>query len=57
MSTGTTGKKMAEFRYFLWAADCLGDAEEIEADYIARGMKGGTGGDLSPDQPVCEYVF
>jgi hypothetical protein len=48
---------MAEFRYFLWAADCLGDAEEIEADYIARGMKGGTGGDLSPDQPVCEYVF
>ena len=40
-----------------WSADCLSDAEEIEADYIGKGMKGGTGGNLSPNQPVYIYVF
>ena len=38
-------------------ANCLSDAEEIEAEYIVKGMKGGTGGNLSPDQPVYVYVF
>jgi hypothetical protein len=38
-------------------ANCLSDAEEIEAEYIVKGMKGRTGGNLSPDQPVYVYVF
>ena len=40
-----------------WQADSLSDAQDIEAAFIARGMKGGTGGDLSRNKTVYVYVF
>ena len=40
-----------------WEADSLSDAQEIEADYIESGMKGGTGGNLSAYKTVFVYVF
>lgn len=43
--------------WFAWAADSLSDAQAIEADFIRRGMRGGTGGNLSPAKPVYVYVF
>lgn len=40
-----------------WKADSLSDAQDIEAHFINKGMKGGTGGDLSPFKAVYVYVF
>lgn len=40
-----------------WQADSLSDAQDIEAQFIKKGMKGGTGGDLSSRKTVYVYVF
>lgn len=40
-----------------WQADSLSDAQDIEAHFINKGMKGGTGGDLSRNKTVYVYVF
>lgn len=40
-----------------WEADSLSDAQDIEAHFINKGMKGGTGGDLSPHKTVYVYIF
>lgn len=40
-----------------WIADSLSDAQDIEAYFIDKGMKGGTGGDLSSRKTVYVYVF
>lgn len=42
-----------------WQADSLSDAQAIESHFINndKGMKGQTGGDLSPWSPVYVYVF
>ena len=40
-----------------WTAESLSDAQEIEAMFIKKGMKGGTGGDLSSRYTVYIYVF
>jgi hypothetical protein len=40
-----------------WKADSLKDAQEIEAHFIKKGMKGGTGGALVFYKPVHVYVF
>lgn len=44
------------FQY--WEADSLQDAQAIEAHFInQKGMKGGTGGDLSPKAKTYVYIF
>jgi hypothetical protein len=40
-----------------WEADSLSDAQDIERTFINRGMKGGTGGDLSSRYKTYVYVF
>jgi hypothetical protein len=40
-----------------WKADSLSDAQDIERHFINKGMKGGTGGDLSDRRTVYVYVF
>jgi len=40
-----------------WTADSLSDAEDIESHFNNKGMKGGTGGDLSASKTVYLYVF
>ena len=40
-----------------WEADSLSDAQDIELYFTDKGLKGGTGGDLSPDKTVFLYVF
>ena len=40
-----------------WQADSLSDAQDIESYFINKGMKGGTGGDLSPNKAIYVYVF
>ena len=40
-----------------WPADSLSDAQDIESFFIDRGMKGGPGGDLSPQKTVYVYIF
>mgnify|MGYP000105399640 CR=1 FL=1 len=41
-----------------WTADSLADAEEVESYFInTKGMKGGTGGDLSAQKTVYVYIF
>lgn len=40
-----------------WTPDSLRDAMDIEAHFIAKGMKGGTGGDLSPQKTAYVYVY
>jgi len=41
-----------------WVADSLSDAREIESYFInKKGMKGGTGGDLSARKKVHVYIF
>ena len=41
-----------------WTADSLSDAQEIESYFINdKGMKGGTGGDLSHYRTVYVYIF
>ena len=40
-----------------WTADSLSDAQDIERHFINKGMKGGTGGDLSSRKTVYVYVF
>lgn len=38
-------------------ADSLSDAQAVEANFIRRGMKGGTGGNLSPSLRTFVYIF
>ncbi len=41
-----------------WVADSLSDAQDIESYFInTKGMKGGTGGDLSARRTVYVYIF
>jgi hypothetical protein len=40
-----------------WEADSLPDAQAVEASFIRKGMKGGTGGDLSASLPTFVYLF
>jgi hypothetical protein len=40
-----------------WKVDSLSDAQDIEAHFIGKGMKAGTGGDLSSGQAIYVYVF
>ena len=40
-----------------WTADSMYDAQDIESHFIKKGMKGGTGGDLSNSKTVYVYVF
>jgi hypothetical protein len=40
-----------------WPADSLKDAQDIETLFIGKGMKGGTGGDLSDNETVYVYIF
>jgi hypothetical protein len=41
-----------------WTADSLADAQDIESHFINdKGMKGGTGGDLSAYKTVYVYIF
>lgn len=40
-----------------WTADSLADAQDIESHFINKGMKGGTGGNLSSNKTVYVYVF
>jgi hypothetical protein len=40
-----------------WEADSLSDAREIESQFIKRGMKAGTGNDLSTNKPVYVYIY
>jgi hypothetical protein len=46
------------FHWTQWTADSLADAQEIESYFInGKGMKSGTGGDLSPSKTVYVYIF
>lgn len=40
-----------------WESDSLSDAQAVEASFIQKGMKGGTGGNLSEALPTFVYVF
>jgi hypothetical protein len=40
-----------------WKADSLSDAQDIEKFFINKGMKGGTGGNLSALKTTFVYVF
>ncbi len=40
-----------------WTADSLSDAQDIESHFINKGMKGGSGGNLSASKTVYLYVF
>ncbi|MGD1156190.1 MAG: hypothetical protein ABSA41_10210 [Terriglobia bacterium] len=40
-----------------WTADSLSDAQDIESHFLKKGMKGGTGGDLSAKKTVYVYIF
>lgn len=51
-----TGKQSTTY-WSQWQADSLSDAHDIEAHFIGKGMKGGTGGDLSAKRTVYVYVF
>jgi len=40
-----------------WEAASLSDAQAIERHFISKGMKGGTGGNLSSSKTTYVYVF
>ena len=40
-----------------WEADSLSDAQAVEASFIRKGMKGGTGGNLSASLPIFVHLF
>jgi hypothetical protein len=40
-----------------WEADSLSDARAIESHFIAKGMDGGEGGDMSPYRTAYVYIF
>ncbi len=41
-----------------WTPESLADAQDIESHFInEKGMKGGTGGDLSASYTVYVYIF
>ncbi len=50
-------EKLSVTLWSQWQADSLSDAQDVEAQFIDKGMKGGTGGDLSPYKTVYIYVF
>ena len=43
--------------FLAWQADSLSDAQDVESFFINKGMKGGTGGNLSPNKTVYVYIF
>jgi hypothetical protein len=50
--------KKEDVKYWVaWEADSLSDAQDIEAHFINKGMKGGVGGDLSSWKTVYVYIF
>lgn len=52
----TNGKSTKNWEQ--WAADSLSDAQDIESHFInTKGIKGGTGGDLSARKTVYVYIF
>ncbi len=52
----TDGKSPTHWKQ--WVADSLSDAQDIESYFInTKGMKGGTGGDLSAQKTVYVYIF
>ena len=52
----TEGRRTMYWRQ--WIADSLSDAQDIESYFInTKGMKGGTGGDLSAAKTVYVYIF
>lgn len=51
------GGKQNTKRWIVWLADSLADAQDIEAHFIALGMEGGTGGDVSSGAPIYVYIF
>ena len=53
----TETEKQITIYWSQWTADSLADAQEIEAYFINKGMKGGTGGDLSARRAVYVYIF
>jgi hypothetical protein len=40
-----------------WTADSLSAAQAVEAHFIEKGMKGGTGGNLSALYTTYVYIF
>ena len=40
-----------------WTADSLSEAQEVESHYINKGMKGGTGDNLSAHKTVYVYIY
>jgi hypothetical protein len=40
-----------------WEADSLSSAQQVEAHFINKGMKGGTGGDMSARMTAYVYIF
>jgi hypothetical protein len=52
---GDEGESVTHWTY--WTADSLSDAQDIEAHFINKGMKGGTGGNLSFNKTVYVYIF
>lgn len=53
----TETEKQSTTAWSHWATDSLSDAQAIEAHFIDKGMKGGTGGDLSAQKTVYVYIF
>ena len=50
------GKSVEYWRQ--WVADSLSEAQDIESCFInEKGMKGGTGGDLSSRKAVYVFIF
>jgi hypothetical protein len=50
-------EKQSTSAWTQWTAGSLPDAQDIESHFINKGMKGGTGGDLSAKRTVYVYVF
>lgn len=50
-------KKSTEY-WKQWQADSLAEAQDLESYFInKKGMKGGTGGDLSSNRRIYVYIF
>ena len=43
--------------WHVWEAESLTDAQNLESHFIALGLKGGTGGNLSERKTVYVYIF
>jgi hypothetical protein len=52
-----TGQGKSTGSWTQWQADSLSDAQDIEAQFIKKGMKGGVGGDMTPGKTTYVYIF